>query len=114
WSEIDESLYDRVIVLSGIHDPRWTLPIALLMRRCGVPARHRLWVQAVTLDHDWSRFQGRMLRKVAKLAVLNPVQGERLRTRIPDLVVATPGVELEAIRATECVEGPVADKVRIG
>jgi|GEM_PF-4787474 len=94
WPKVKRSGASNVIILSGIHSPRWAIPQALGIRFLDVPKDKCLFVQAVGLDSPWSKIEMSALASVARVSALNPKDFERLKKSIAGAVQLSPGISL--------------------
>lgn len=94
WLKVKSSGASNVVVLSGIHSPRWAIPQALGIRLLGVSKEKCLFIQAVGLDSPWSKIEMSVLASVAKVSALNPKDFERLKKSVTGSVQLSPGISL--------------------
>lgn len=97
WHTVRRSRAERMVVLSGIHQPRWLRLMAILMRFAGLPAARCLFVQGVSLSGNLRRGALASLAQSGGVAVMNPAEAARLRQLDCSVQTITPGLDVEAI-----------------
>lgn len=99
WKEVRDIRPDAVIVMSGIHRPNLLYPLAFRARSAKLVQERLLFVQAVTLDREFGANTADAMRRLGKVATLNPAQGRRLQKVLPDIEVLSPGVSFARLQA---------------
>ncbi len=112
WRRIGHD-FDGILVLSGIHSPRWLKLVARFLKYSKLPRERIVFVQAVTLDRQLDASQANeLLGMVSAVAFLNPFEAQRAKAVLPGACYLKSGIDVAALghRSSK----PAGAPIRIG